>query len=65
MGRIFLEHSNHEHVINCKHCNTNLTNTNELVSTSYRCASGKKNLFFFFLNFFDQKKEEIIKITLN
>jgi len=45
MGRVFLEHLGGQRIFSCAHCDTPLTNRNELVSTRFTGATGRAFLF--------------------
>ena len=45
MGRIFLEHLGGLRIFSCAHCETPLTNRDELISTRFTGATGRAFLF--------------------
>lgn len=45
MGRVFLEHLGGQRIFSCAHCDTPLTNRNELVSTRFTGSTGRAFLF--------------------
>lgn len=45
MGRVFLEHPGGSRIFSCAHCDTSLTNRNQLISMRFTGATGRAFLF--------------------
>ncbi|CAF0938899.1 unnamed protein product [Rotaria sordida] len=63
MGRIFLEHLGGQRIFSCAHCDTPLTNRNELVSTRFTGATGRAFLFSRIVNTKQSPVQERIMLT--
>ena len=63
MGRVFLEHLGGQRVFSCAHCDTPLTNRNELVSTRFTGATGRAFLFSRVVNTKQSAVQERVKIN--
>ncbi|UJR10187.1 hypothetical protein I4U23_014402 [Adineta vaga] len=63
MGRIFLEHIGGQRVFSCAHCDTPLTNRNELVSTRFTGATGRAFLFSRVVNTKQNTVQERMMLT--
>ncbi|CAF0820515.1 unnamed protein product [Rotaria sp. Silwood1] len=63
MGRIFLEHLGGQRIFSCAHCDTPLTNRNELVSTRFTGATGRAFLFSRIVNTKQSAVQERLMLT--
>ncbi|CAF1530805.1 unnamed protein product [Adineta ricciae] len=63
MGRVFLEHLGGQRIFSCAHCDTPLTNRNELVSTRFTGATGRAFLFSRVVNTKQSAVQERMMLT--
>ncbi|CAF0780603.1 unnamed protein product [Adineta ricciae] len=63
MGRVFLEHLGGQRIFSCAHCETPLTNRNELVSTRFTGATGRAFLFSRVVNTKQSPVQERMMLT--
>ncbi|CAF1628714.1 unnamed protein product [Rotaria magnacalcarata] len=63
MGRIFLEHLGGQRIFSCAHCDTPLTNRNELVSTRFTGSTGRAFLFSRIVNTKQSLVQERMMLT--
>ncbi|CAF0999893.1 unnamed protein product [Rotaria magnacalcarata] len=63
MGRVFLEHLGGQRIFSCAHCETPLTNRNELVSTRFTGATGRAFLFSRVVNTKQSAVQERMMLT--
>lgn len=63
MGRKFLDHMGGSRLFSCAHCDTNLTNRSELISTRFTGSTGRAYLFNKVVNLSYSEVQDRMMIT--